>query len=50
MTRAATPDEHADHERDLRKHDDSRPQPDAPYCPFCKKTHEGGDTCMGHYP
>ncbi len=21
-----------------------------PYCVFCKKEHEGGDTCMGHYP
>lgn len=21
-----------------------------PWCAFCKKHHEGGDTCMGHYP
>lgn len=21
-----------------------------PYCPFCKKHHPGGDTCMGHHP
>lgn len=21
-----------------------------PYCPFCKKPHVGGDTCLGHYP
>lgn len=21
-----------------------------PYCPFCKKAHAGGDTCLGHYP
>lgn len=21
-----------------------------PYCPFCKKRHAGGDTCMGHHP
>lgn len=21
-----------------------------PFCPFCKKNHAGGDTCMGHHP
>jgi hypothetical protein len=21
-----------------------------PWCPFCKKNHDGGDTCMGHHP
>jgi hypothetical protein len=21
-----------------------------PYCPFCRRCHPGGDTCMGHYP
>jgi hypothetical protein len=21
-----------------------------PYCPFCKKNHKGGDTCLGHHP
>lgn len=21
-----------------------------PYCPFCRKRHVGGDTCLGHYP
>lgn len=21
-----------------------------PWCTFCKKHHEGGDTCMGHHP
>jgi hypothetical protein len=21
-----------------------------PYCPFCKTSHPGGDTCMGHHP
>lgn len=20
------------------------------WCPFCKKVHAGGSTCMGHYP
>lgn len=20
------------------------------WCPFCKKEHAGGATCMGHYP
>jgi hypothetical protein len=20
------------------------------WCPFCKKPHVGGDTCMGHHP
>lgn len=22
----------------------------AGWCPFCKKAHVGGDTCMGHHP
>lgn len=22
----------------------------ATWCPFCKKSHVGGDTCMGHHP
>lgn len=22
----------------------------ATWCPFCKKAHVGGDTCMGHFP
>jgi hypothetical protein len=21
-----------------------------PYCPFCKRSHPGGDICMGHHP
>lgn len=34
---------------------DSGSNPDAattplPYCPFCKKRHVGGDTCLGHHP
>lgn len=23
---------------------------DAPWCPFCKRHHVGGDTCLGHHP
>jgi len=29
---------------------EEKPKAALPYCPFCKKEHEGGDTCMGHYP
>ena len=21
-----------------------------PWCPFCKKAHPGGNTCLGHHP